>query len=86
MSRAADIAAGLTEAQRQALCAICDLGNDPYGREAWMFAKSGAAPAALRRKGLLIGGRIYGSRTTSYRFTELGMEVRRHLQQERGEG
>lgn len=63
-----EIVQKLTASQKLALTKLVTRGNSPLG-------VSGQSLNSLWQKGLVIGGRIYGSKTWSYRFTELGARV-----------
>lgn len=69
----------LTGPQAAALRAFCSRTNSPWGYYASDLGVSGAACAALSRRGLLLGGLFAGDRTHAYRWTGKGAEVFRAL-------
>ena len=78
MTDVAEIAAGLSKAQREALLRLCELGRNPYGWRASDFCNSGATAYALYTQGIVYRGRVYGGSPT-YVVEDRGLAVAAHL-------
>ena len=80
----AQIAAGLSKAQRDALLALCDLGSNPYGWSAGQFSRNGMTAYSLYNHGLAHRLRAHGG-TPTYLASETGQSVRTILERQDNE-